>query len=307
MSTRRVPWWEGNPRLEDVACGESIFLNHGRRAVRCRGFLGARLRSGSLRPQEQRGVGDGILLDFKKGFFAVSDSSDRDPSFSRKFLLRFSEALDGLDGIGSGRVFSAAGLAALKAELETRSATVLCEMSSTESCTLTGVLILPTEAGRQGLVLHTGDSLLLKCDLGASETQRITENNFWMVGRTRRFFQVGYVFLTERTRLLLATDGFSGLAMPEAGTREDLVRRLFEENPAEAIPDILIDSYDARDNIRDDLALVILNPAGIVFQNQRILLGGTTTYLERRFQDGLTSGQYRNSYEPMPRAGMSLL
>ena len=307
MSTRRVPWWEGNPRLEDVACEGSIFLNQGRRAVRCHGFLGARLRSGSLRPQEQRGVGDGILLDFKKGFFAVSDSSDRDPSFSRKFLLRFSEALDGLDGIGSGRVFSAAGLAALKAELETRSATVLCEMSSTESCTLTGVLILPTEAGRQGLVLHTGDSLLLKCDLGARETQRITENNFWMVGRTRRFFQVEYIPLTERSRLLLATDGFTGLRLPAAGTREDRVRQLFDEHPVEEVPDALIDGCDAVDGIRDDLALVSLEPAGIFFNDRRVLLGGTTTYLERRFQEGLTSGQFRNLYEPAPRAGVSVM
>ena len=307
MSTRRVPWWEGNPRLEDVACEGSIFLNQGRRAVRCHGFLGARLRSGSLRPQEQRGVGDGILLDFKKGFFAVSDSSDRDPSFSRKFLLRFSEALDRLDGVGSGRVFSAAGLAALKAELETRSATVLCEMSSTESCTLTGVLILPTEAGRQGLVLHTGDSLLLKCDLGARETQRITENNFWMVGRTRRFFQVEYVFLMERTRLLLATDGFSGLQAPESESGVAFVQRLFDEHPVEEVPDVLIDGYDLVERVRDDLALVSLDPSQIFFADRRIVLGGTTNDLERRFQDGLTSGQYRNSYEPMPRAGMSLL
>ena len=307
LSTRPVPWWEGSPRPEGVACEASICLNQGRRAVRCRGFLGARLRSGSLRPQEQRGVGDGILLDFEKGFFAVSDSSDRDPSFSRRFLLRFSEALDGLDGIGSGLVFSAAGLAALKAELEARSATVLCEMSSTESCTLTGVLILPTEAGRQGLVLHTGDSLLLKCDLGARETQRITENNFWMVGRTRRFFQVEYVFLMERTRLLLATDGFSGLQAPESESGVAFVQRLFDEHPVEEVPDVLIDGYDLVERVRDDLALVSLDPSQIFFADRRIVLGGTTNDLERRFQDGLTSGQYRNSYEPMPRAGMSSL
>ncbi len=288
-----------------MTCAGSICLNPGRRAVRCRGFLGARLRSGILRPQEQRGVGDGILLDFEKGFFAVSDSSDRDPSFSRRFLLRFSEALDGLAGIGSGRIFGEAELTALMAEVEARAATVLCEMSSTESCTLTGVLILPTEAGRQGLLLHTGDSLLLKCDLGARNIRRITENNFWMVGRTRRFFQVEYVFLTERTRLLLATDGFSGLQAPESESGVAFVQRLFDDHPVEEVPDALIDGYDAVARVRDDLALVSLDPSRIFFADRRIVLGGTTNDLERRFQEGLTSGQYRNSYEPMPRTGMS--
>jgi len=173
---------------------------------------------------------------------------------------------------------------------------------------LTGVLILPTEAGRQGLVLHTGDSLLLKCDLGARETQRITENNFWMVGRTRRFFQVEYVFLTERTRLLLATDGFSGLQAPESESGVAFVQRLFDEHPVEEVPDVLIDGYDLVERVRDDLALVSLDPSQIFyFADRRIVLGGTTNDLERRFQDGLTSGQYRNSYEPMPRAGMSSL
>lgn len=291
-----------------MGCEGAICLNQGRRAVRCGGFLGARLRSGSLRPTEQRGVGDGILLDFGKGIFAVADSSDRNPSFSRRFLLRLSDALEGLPRLGTGDVCGEAEMAALKAEVEVRSATVLGEMSSpTESCTLTAVLILRTEAEWRGLVLHTGDSLLLQCDLGGYTVRRITESNFWMVGRTRRFFQVEYIPLTERSRLLLATDGFTGLRPPAAGTREDQVRQLFDEHPVEEVPDALIDGCDAVDRIRDDLALVSLEPAGIFFNDRRVLLGGTTTYLERRFQEGLTSGQFRNLYEPAPRAGVSVM
>ena len=128
-----------------------------------------------------------------------------------------------------------------------------------------------------------------------------------MVGRTRRFFQVEYIPLTERSRLLLATDGFTGLRLPAAGTREDRVRQLFDEHPVEEVPDALIDGCDAVDGIRDDLALVSLEPAGIFFNDRRVLLGGTTTYLERRFQEGLTSGQFRNLYEPAPRAGVSVM
>ncbi len=307
MCTRRGPWWEGSPGIEGVAGEGSICLNQGRRAVRCGGFLGARLRSSSVRPHEQRGVGDCMLLDFANGFFAVSDSSDRNPSFSRRFMLRFADVLDGMPRIGTGEVFGEAERAALKREVEVRSSTVLCEMSCTESCTFTAVLILRTEAGWQGLVLHTGDSLLLQFDLGARRVRQITESNFWMVGRTSRFFQVEYVFLMEETRLLLATDGFFGLEMRGAGTREDFVRQIFDAHSVEEIPDVLLARCDARDRVRDDLALISLDPARIFFSDRRIVLGGTTADLERRFRDGLTSGQYRNLYEPMPRTGVSVM
>lgn len=285
----------------------SICLNQGRRAVRCGGFLGARLRSGFVGPDDPQGVGDCLLLDFGKGFFAVSDSSDRNPSSSRRFMLRFSGLLDEFPRIGTGDVIGAAERAELKAELESASSRILCGMSFTESCTFTAVLILKAEAGWQGLVLHTGDSLLLICDLGARTVRRVTENNFWMVGRTNRFFQIEYIDLTERNRLLLATDGFSGLEMPKTETREDLIQRLFQEHPVEEIPDALIDGYDAREGVKDDLALVSLNPVRIAFNDRRIVLGGTTTYLERRFREGMTSGQYRDFYEPIPRAGVSVM
>jgi len=279
-----------------------IFLNQGRRAIRCDGFLGARLRPGSGLPDGPGGVGDCMLLDFGKGFFAVSDSSDRSPSFSRAFMFRFAGLLEGLPDIGSRRPFSDMERIALQAEVEFQSGKILSERSLTESCTFTGVLILKAETGWQGLVLHTGDSLLLQYDPGAGTVRQVTQNNFWMVGRTSRFFQVEYISLTEQTRLLLATDGFSCLKAPAPGRQEDLVRKIFQEYPVEEVPDILIDGYDVRDMAKDDLVLVSLCPARITYRDQRVILGGTTSHAERSFREEQTAGRCEDHYAPMLKA-----
>ncbi|HPB69818.1 MAG: hypothetical protein M0P04_00390 [Syntrophales bacterium] len=281
----------------------SIFLNQGRRAVRCGGFLGARLRSGSGRPDYLMGVGDCMLLDFRKGFFAVADSSERNSSSSRAFMLRFAGLLEGLDGIGAPRSFDDAQQAALREEVERQSEKILGEMSFTDSCTFTGVLILKSATGCRGLLLHTGDSLLLHYDLGAATALQVTRSNFWMVGRTPRFFQVEYLSFSDESRLLLSTDGFTYLRTPPPERREDFIRGLFEEHPVEDIPDILIDGYDAGDIAKDDLALISLRPAGLCFHDQRIILGGTTSHVERSFREGQTDGRYEDLYTPVLQAG----
>lgn len=282
-----------------------IFLNQGRRAIRWGGFLGARVRSGSGRPDYLMGVGDCMLLDFGKGFFAVSDSSERNSSSSRAFMLRFAGLLDGFPDIGSSRIWSSDELVRLQTEVEAQSEKILGEMPFTESCTFTGVLILKTETGWQGLILHTGDSLLLQYELSAGTVQLITKSNFWMVGRTSRFFQVEYISLSEETRLLLATDGFSYLKTPIPGRREDFILRLLEKYSVEEVPDILIDGYDTQGIAKDDLALISLHPARIGFRDQRIILGGTTSHLEWSFQKEQTAGHYEDCYAPFLKAGVA--
>lgn len=49
-----------------------------------------RSKGGELPGQDN---GDHVLMDFRCGFFAVSDSLDRNPVFSRDFLLQFSDRL----------------------------------------------------------------------------------------------------------------------------------------------------------------------------------------------------------------------
>jgi len=280
----------------------SIFLNPGRRAVRCDGFLGARLRSGSGRPDYLMGVGDCMLLDFRKGFFAVADGSDRNSSSSRDFMLRFARLLETLPDVGCRKSLNDSDRSALQAEVERGSEEILAKMSFTDSSTFTGVLILKTDSGCQGLVLHTGDSLLLQCDPGEGTVRQVTRSNFWMVGRTKRFFQVEYITFSDETRLLLSTDGFSYLKAPAAERREEFVCRLFGEQPVEGIPDILIDGYDAGDIAKDDLALISLAPAAIRYRDQRVILGGTTSQTERICREGQTNGRYEDLYAPMLQA-----
>jgi len=77
----------------------------------------------------------------------------------------------------------------------------------------------------------------------------------------------------------------------------------FDEHPVEEVPDTLIDGYDARDVAKDDLALVSLRPVRIAYRDQRVIIGGTTSPVEQRFQKGRTSGHYKDLYAPMLKAG----
>jgi len=269
-----------------------ILLHRVERSVRASRFLGARLRPGTGKPRTS-GVGDAMLLDFGNGFFAVADSPERDLSGSRKFLLRFSRMLEGFDALSSGSIHSDVSFTSIQAKLIAEAEVLL--RTSKSICTFTGILLVLTKSGMKGIVLHMGDSFMIRVDIAGDQMERLTRDNFWMVGRSDQLYQVECIDIHGSTRLLLATDGFGGLTIP-ADERNELVLRLFKQYPVDAIPDILFEQYGSQDTECDDLAVMAIDPAAISRWDFRIITGGTTSSQEEQVQKKMNSAKGESGY-----------
>lgn len=278
-----------------------LLLNRHRRAVRFPGFLGGRISggNGSSKLQVQGGVGDCALFDFTSGLFAVSDGSDRDPSASRHFMLMFSKILKQLMRAPAGTIFSSAEISAIKEILAAESERLLCSMPFGAGCTFTGVLLLRMAEGVASIVMHTGDSLLINCDLSNSEACQFTRDNFWLVGRSQRFFQIEMLPVSCSTRLVLATDGLRGLSFPAAPDRDKYFIDLLKKYGPEEIPDmILIDDGPPAPG-RDDASLIVINPFALVYLPHCVMLGGTDLHEESLFKEERSRGVMADKYAPV--------
>jgi hypothetical protein len=233
------------------------------------------------------GVGDCLLLEFSKGFFAVADGSDRNPSASREFMEMFTRMLADNKALSADAIYRDPEITALKDQFITDAGQLLVAFSFRDSCTFTGILLLKTTESISAFILHTGDSLLISCNLRTRDAFQFTKNNFWMVGRSQRYFQVGELPINRDTRLLLATDGLGEIPVPAGTTREENILGLFAAERIEEIPDHLLGSDESPVSARDDIAMIAIDPFSMPVQSERFILGGTSDIEERVFQDDI--------------------
>jgi hypothetical protein len=286
------------PHPEEQDRGGPVLVNRYRRAIQITGVLGARVQAGSFSAAGATGVGDCLLLNFSQQFFAVADGSDRNPSFSREFMKKFAALLTGTLTPARERIYEDRDIRALKRHLMAESDRLLQSFSFGDGCTFTGILFLRTREGMTGLLFHTGDSLLFSCNLQTGRTRQWSKNNFWMAGRTSRFFQVEDRSIRPHTHLLLATDGLTHIPFPSYKTREASIRSLFKTLSPEAIPDHLLGIDDIPKIGWDDLAIITFNPCSLPVRGS-FLLGGTSRIEENIFQEEKRKGCYQDRYLPL--------
>ena len=276
-----------------------LLLNRYRRALRFPGFVGGRILGGYGSSSLQAGVGDCALFDFSSGLFAVADGSDRNPSASRHFLAMFSKTIKQLLHDPAGTTRSAREVSNIKETLSAESEKLLCSMPFGTGCTFTGVLLLRTPEGIGAILMHTGDSLLITCDLHTSRACQSTVDNFWLVGRSQRFFQIEIIEVSDSTRLLLATDGLSGIPFPAGTTREGFILSLFETCSPDEVPDRILGNAGPPSVGRDDASVIAVNPSALVYLPRHLILGGTGIYEERIYQEERARGILDDQYAPV--------
>jgi hypothetical protein len=251
----------------------------------------------------QAGVGDCALLDFSKSLFAVADASDRNPSASRDFIVLFAQMMEEKALLSAHRTYSAAEVSVLKERLTVESEKLLASLPFRDGCTFTAVLLLQTADGMAAIVIHTGDSLLISFDLDAHTACQITSNNFWMVGRSQRFFQIDNLPICSTTRLLLATDGISDISVPPGAGREEFILGLFKACGPDALPDRLLGKVDIRPDGWDDTAIIAIDPSAKARFSGCIIIGGTTGLEEGSYQEERSRGMYADRYTPVLLSG----
>lgn len=249
-------------------------VNWRNRAVKFAGIFGARLRAGNI-GNGTAGVGDSILIDPARGFFAVGDSSDREPRAARMFMRHFSDLLAEFSVLTPDSVIADNLLDGLQKEVVSRSRGMLRDFPFQGTSTFTGLLLFRTDRRIRAVLFHTGDSVLFAYQQSYG-IRRITENNFWLLGKVREFYQIHYFDVNPGERFLFATDGLQDLSPPDGKEFNEYLGDLFRRYPVEDIPDILIDCCDTKKDGKDDLAILSLAPDGPVPNVCELLLGGVT-------------------------------
>lgn len=223
----------------------------------------------------QRPNGDRVLLDFANRFFALSDSSDRDPESSKRCLLSFAGIMAAWTGhprpANGG---SPADLENLRREVAAQAEALLGRMKGTAACTFTGIRILDTPGGRKGLLLHTGDSALYRCNPRHKRMAPLTRSNFWLVGRTDRLFQLDWIDLGPEPFLLLTTDGIPDPTRSLGQADREAIAAILFGAPIDEVAHRMIDAAQTGNGLRDDAAVLAIAPQRLPTSGHRILLEG---------------------------------
>jgi len=276
-----------------------VLFNPRSRSVRWSGIAGACIRTGTISSRDQSGMGDCVLMDFRKGFFAVSDSSNRFPTASRRFLRKLATGLEALPSPDPGKIFSLGEFDRLSRSVIDTSEEVLQTIPYTESCTFTGVLVVRTEAGQKGLLVHTGDSRLYEVNPKTRVSRNMTNINFWMVGKSKRFYQVEEIEILPEAMFILATDGVIDLSSQGRVERHESLADFANRYPVEEIPDRLVEEIDLHQATTDDLVILALDPEQLCSSETTILLGGTDEREESRYRKKCSQDLYEDGYVPI--------
>lgn len=284
---------------EQAASDPGILFNPRTRSIRWRGIAGGRIRPGTVSSRDRAGMGDCILMDLRKGFFAVSDSPSRFPTGSRRFLRKLVRGLDALPSPCPDTTLTLEAFYRFGRSVIGTSEQVLQTIPYTESCTFTGLLVAKTETGNRGILLHSGDSVLYEVDRETSVSKSRTRSNFLMVGKSKRFSQVEEFDIPSGALFILATDGVSDLRSPGFPDRNESLADFAERYPVEEVPDRLIDAIDTQRTTTDDLVIVALDPNRLRWAEATILLGGTDEREEKRYRKKCSQDLYEDNFVPI--------
>ena len=276
-----------------------VLFNPRIRSVRWSGIAGARIRPGTISSRDQSGMGDCVLMDFRKSFFAVSDSSNRFPTASRRFLRKLTTGLEALPSPDPGKPCSQEEFERFSRGVIDMAEEVLQTIPYTESCTFTGVLVVRTEGGQKGVLFHTGDSRLYEVDRKTGLSRNMTTNNFWMVGKSKRFHQVEEIEIEPERMFILATDGVIDLSSANRVERHASFADFTNRYPVEEIPDRLVQEIDRQEATTDDLVILALYPDQLRSSETTILLGGTDEREESRYRKKCRQDLYEDGYVPI--------
>ncbi|WP_157212288.1 SpoIIE family protein phosphatase [Desulfomonile tiedjei] len=271
-----------------------MYLNFDRRSFKWPGVAGARVRAGSCPGQGATGTGDCVLLNFETGVFAVSDSSERDPGQSKAFLLHFDNLVSEISRETSALTKRTLEFAKVAEKINLGCEKIMQATQGTASCTFTGMNLLKTSDGLTALLFHTGDSRLYQYDRLQQTARVLTENNFWMIGKTVKLFQTAVLTLKPDSILIFATDGVSQ-GMDEPAQKRELTE-IIRCNEVEDIPDRIMHTDSTAQGFRDDAAVIALATRGLQYVNARIIMGGTTAYEEKAYAERCRSTYPLDSY-----------
>ncbi|ACL05735.1 hypothetical protein Dalk_4050 [Desulfatibacillum aliphaticivorans] len=236
------------------------------------------------------------MLDFKTCFFAVSDSSDRNPAASRELLLRltalFRKNCSRLD-------LDESGLEPFKQEAAKQASKAISSVPRTASCTLTALKFVRTERGWKALLMHMGDSALFAYGRQTKSLDMLSQRNFWLAGKTHSLYQAEWLEAEPGALWILTTDG-----VPDSAMNACFGRRVNGAAPppvpeVQDVPEALLTLIAQEKTMQDDAAVIALEPGRMKPADACIIMGGTTGMQEKNYIKRCVSLEYRDRNSPV--------
>jgi len=157
-------------------------------------------------------------------------------------------------------------------DLARKTNSLLLDLKGNGSCTFTGLHILNTSNGCVSVLMHTGDSALYEFVPSQQKLFRRTENNFWLVGRTDKLYQMAILEFSSESIFIMATDGMPDLLDASTSAPKEQAIKIFWQNAVEDIPHKLITHEIMESGLHDDVAVIAIAPQQLMASKRKILI-----------------------------------
>jgi hypothetical protein len=225
--------------------------------------------------QALSGVGDSLLINHRRGVFAIADSPDSNPSASRNFLHLFNRVVEDLSSkrpeFWNGYCDVDLLTKSLAYEVNRLIESVDYRSSTTFSC----VICLRTQDNVTALMLHAGDTCIFKVNTVENTIEQISRSSINFVGKVDKISQAEPVVVRHDTRFVLCSDGLQVLARNSEGrTLRAVLLEAMKHPEVHEIPDLLLEQYVRHIELPDDIAIIVLDPHKLNRSGETIVLGG---------------------------------
>jgi serine/threonine protein phosphatase PrpC len=193
---------------------------------------------------------DALLVSRAVPVIAVADGPERNPTASSSFLRKFDDALSASQIRFEGRPIAESFAAVVEL------VTALMKTIDYHDSTTFSALIPVTDGNTpQAIVLHTGDSLILKIETETGGVTQVSRTSHVLVGRAPALFQTEIIPLCPDDLMVLASDGITDLARTHGVVPAALLSYGFPRAPRSVVQRIVDAAAGARVRL-DDISII---------------------------------------------------
>ncbi len=150
---------------------------------------------------------DAFLFSRAVPVVAVADGPERNPAASSSFLTKFDDALT-----ASPIRFAGCPIEASFAAVVALANALIKTIDYHDSTTFSALIPVTYGGTARGIVLHTGDSLILRIGRVTGNVTQISRTSHVLVGRAPALFQTEIITLSADDLIVIASDGITDLA-----------------------------------------------------------------------------------------------
>ena len=193
---------------------------------------------------------DAFLFSRTIPVIAVADGPERNPIASSSFLRKFDEAL-----VASGIRFSDGPVTDCFDAVVGLVNGLIKTIDYHDSTTFSALIPVTDKNGLCAIVLHTGDSLILRIDRTTGAVTQVSRTSHVLVGRAPALFQTEVIRLSPNDLMVLASDGITDLARTRGVVPAALLTAPDASRTCAAVVSRIVDSAAGTSVRLDDITI----------------------------------------------------